>query len=215
MFVFISANVFSQDNENQPKKKDYSNIKTKLTGRVLDAESSKPIEAATVQIYSLRDTTKLVKGTATDKDGNFILADFRPGKYELRVSVIGYNTSKIKEVDVLPMNPEVSVGDIKIKTGSEFVTSEITVEAEKNLMEMGIDKKVFNVEKDIMSQSGSATDILRNIPSITVDSDGNVSLRGSGNVRILINGKPSGLLSTDPASVWNKFQQIQLRELKS
>lgn len=197
----MSASSFSQEIENQPKKKDFSNVKTKITGRVLDAESSKPIESATVQIYSLKDTTKLVKGNATDKDGNFVLADFRPGRYELRVSVIGYNTSKIKEVDVLPANPEVSVGDIKIKAGSEFVTSEITVEAEKNLMEMGIDKKIFNVEKDIMSQSGSATDILRNIPSITVDSDGNVSLRGSGNVKILINGKPSGLLSSDPASV--------------
>jgi len=201
LFVFMSASLFSQEIENQPKKKDFSNVKTKITGRVLDAENSKPVESATVQIYSLKDTTKLVKGTATDKDGNFVLADFRPGKYELRVSVIGYNTSKIKEVDVLPMNPEVVVGDIKIKSGSEFVTSEITVEAEKNLMEMGIDKKVFNVEKDIMSQSGSATDILRNIPSITVDSDGNISLRGSGNVKILINGKPSGLLSSDPASV--------------
>ncbi len=201
LFVFLINSAFSQEIENQPKKKDFSNVKTKLTGRVLDAESNKPIESATVQIYSLKDTTKLVKGTATDAEGNFVLADFRPGKFELRVSVIGYNTSKIKEVDVLPMNPEVSVGDIKIKAGSEFVTSEITVEAEKNMMEMGIDKKVFNVEKDIMSQSGSATDILRNIPSVTVDSDGNISLRGSGNVRILINGKPSGLLSSDPASV--------------
>lgn len=201
LFMFMSANLFSQEIENQPKKKDFSNIKTKLTGRVLDAESNKPVESATVQIYSLKDTTKLVKGAATDAEGNFVLADFRPGKFELRVSVIGYNTSKIKEVDVLPMNPEVNVGDIKIKQGSEFVTSEITVEAEKNMMEMGIDKKVFNVEKDIMSQSGSATDILRNIPSVTVDSDGNISLRGSGNVRILINGKPSGLLSSDPAAV--------------
>jgi len=201
LFIFMYTGVFSQENENQPKKKDNSVVKSRLSGRVIDAESNKPIESASVQIYSLKDTTKLVKGAATDNNGNFSLFDFRYGKYELRVSVIGYNTSRIKEIDVLPSNPEVSVGDIKIKTGSEFVTSEISVEAEKNMMEMGIDKKVFNVEKDIMSQSGSATDILRNIPSVTVDSDGNVSLRGSGNVRILINGKPSGLLSTDPASV--------------
>lgn len=201
LFVFMSASLFSQEIENQPKKKDFSNIKTKITGRVLDAESSKPIESATVQIYSLKDTTKLVKGTATDKDGNFVLADFKPGKYEMRVSVIGYNTSRIKEVAVLPMSPEVNVGDIKIKAGSEFVTSEISVEAEQNIMEMGVDKKVFNVDKDINSQSGSVTDVLKNIPSVTVDSDGNISIRGSGNVKILINGKPSGLLSTNPMAV--------------
>ena len=201
MFTYMSVSGFSQDIENEPKKKDYSNIKTKITGRVLDAESNKPIESANVQIYSLKDTTKLVKGTATDAEGNFILADFRPGRFEMRVSVIGYNTAKIKELDVLPMNPEVNVGDIKIKAGSEFVTSEITVEAEQNIMEMGIDKKVFNVEKDINSQSGSVTDVLKNIPSVTVDSDGNISIRGSGNVKILINGKQSGLLSSNPMAV--------------
>lgn len=201
MFVSMSVGVFSQEIEDQPKKKDFSNIKTKITGRVLDAESTKPIESANVQIYSLKDTTKLVKGTATDQAGNFTLSDFKPGKYELRISVIGYNTARIKEVIVSPMNPEVNVGEIKIKAGSEFVTSEITVEAEQNVMEMGVDKKVFNVEKDINSQSGSVTDVLKNIPSVTVDSDGNISIRGSGNVKILINGKPSGLLSTNPMAV--------------
>jgi len=196
--IILVNTSFSQDEQRQQQNR---NVKTKLYGRVLDKETNKPLESATVQIYSLKDTTKLVKGTATDKDGNFVLEEFRPGKYEVRVSVIGYNTSKIKEVLVSPMDPEVNLGDIKIKSGDEFVTSEIQVEAEQNIMEMGVDKKVFNVEKDINSQSGSVTDVLKNIPSISVDNDGKITLRGSGNVRILLNGKPSGILSSDPNAV--------------
>lgn len=201
LIALLSVNIFAQDLENEKKKRDVSNIKTKLTGRILDFETEKPIEAATVQIFSIKDTTKLVKGTASDSEGYFILTDFKPGKYEVRVSSIGHNTAKIKEVLVSPMEPEVNLGVIKIKLGDEFVTSEITVEAEQNFMEMGVDKKVFNVDKDINSQSGSVTDVLKNVPSVTIDSEGRISLRGSGNVKILINGKPSGLLSTDPIGV--------------
>ncbi|MFA7361437.1 MAG: TonB-dependent receptor [Candidatus Kapaibacterium sp.] len=201
LVALLSVNLIAQDLESEKKNRDLSDIKTKLAGRIIDFESGKPVEAATVQIFSIKDTTKLVKGAATDKDGNFVITDFKPGKYEVRVSSIGYNTSKIKEVTVSPMEPEVSLGDIKIKAGDEFVTSEISVEAEQNFMEMGVDKKVFNVDKDINSQSGSVTDVLKNVPSVTIDSDGRISLRGSGNVKILINGKPSGLLSTDPIGV--------------
>ncbi|MCU0372719.1 MAG: TonB-dependent receptor [Ignavibacteria bacterium] len=202
MNVILITGLFSQEiNERQKNNRDFSNIKTKLTGKVSDKETGKPVEGAAVQIYSEKDTTKLVKGTASDKEGNFILEEFRPGKYMLRISFIGYNTSVIRNIMVTPMEPEVNVGDVKIKTGDEFMTTEIEVTAEQSLFEMGIDKKVFNVEKDINSQSGSAADVLKNIPSVTIDSDGRISLRGSGNVKILLNGKPSGLLSTDPGAV--------------
>jgi len=200
-FILISG-LFSQDqNERQRGNRDFSNIKTKLTGKVSDRETGKPVEGAAVQIYSEKDTTKLVKGAASDKDGNFILVDFKPGKYLLRISFIGYNTSVVRNIMVTPMEPEVNIGEIKIKTGDEFTTTEIEVTAEQSMFEMGIDKKVFNVEKDINSQSGSAADVLKNIPSVTIDSDGRISLRGSGNVKILLNGKPSGILSTDPIAV--------------
>jgi outer membrane receptor protein involved in Fe transport len=200
--IILISVLFSQDqNEQQRRNRDFSDVKTKITGRVTEKETNKPVEGAAIQIYSERDSTKLVKGTSSDKDGNFILKDFRPGKYMLRISFIGYNTSVIRNLMVTPMEPEVDIGEIKIKTGDEFTTNEIEVTAEQSAFEMGIDKKVFNVEKDINSQSGSAADVLKNIPSVTIDSDGRISLRGSGNVKILLNGKPSGILSTDPIAV--------------
>jgi outer membrane receptor protein involved in Fe transport len=204
LLVFINyAN--AQDENNQPKKRDFSNVKTKLTGRVLDNETEKPLESVNVQLYSLKDTNKLVKGTASGNDGTFVLEGFRPGKYLLKISFIGYNTAIKKDLAMTPMEPEVNIGDVRLKIGSEMVTAEIEVTAERNMMEMGIDKKVFNVEKDINSQSGTVTDVLKNIPSVTVDSDGKISLRGSGNVKILLNGKPSGLLTSDPNAVLDQI----------
>ncbi|MCE1165482.1 MAG: TonB-dependent receptor [Bacteroidetes bacterium] len=207
MFLFLIAVVSNAQEENnqQQKKRDFSNVKTKLTGRVLDNESDKPLESVNIQIYSMRDTNKLVKGTATGSDGTFELSGFRPGKYQLKISFIGYNTAVKNNLAFTPTEPEMALGDVRLKIGSEMVTAEIEVTAERNMMEMGVDKKVFNVEKDINSQSGTVTDVLKNIPSITVDSDGKISLRGSGNVKILLNGKPSGLLTSDPNAVLDQI----------
>lgn len=193
-------NLFAQDNQSGTQKVKYYDL-IKISGRVVDNGTEEPVSGAAVQLFSAKDTTKLIKGTETAEDGYFLLADVKPGRYEIRVSHIGYNMTKMKGVMLSPNEPETVLGVIKLKAGEEFVTSEITVEAEQNFMEMGVDKKVFNVEKDINSQSGSVTDVLKNVPSVTIDSDGRISLRGSGNVKILINGKPSGLLSTDPIGV--------------
>ncbi len=205
LLALFAGSSYSQDGENQQKKRDFSNIKTKLSGRVLDTESEKPLESVNVQLYSMKDTNKLVKGIATSNDGTFVLEGFRPGMYQLKISYIGYNTAIKNNLAFTPAEPEINLGDVKLKIGSEMVTAEIEVTAERNMMEMGVDKKVFNVDKDINSQSGSVTDVLKNIPSVTVDSDGKISLRGSGNVRILLNGKPSGLLSSDPNAVLDQL----------
>ncbi len=200
IIVITGLNLAAQDNPNGRQDIKFYDL-IKISGRVVDNDTEEPVPGAAVQIFSSKDTTRLIKGTETAEDGYFLFTDIKPGRYEIRVSHIGYNMTKLKGVSFSPNEPETVLGVIKLKTGQEFVTSEITIEAEQNFMEMGVDKKVFNVEKDINSQSGSVTDVLKNVPSVTIDSDGRISLRGSGNVKILINGKPSGLLSTDPVGV--------------
>jgi outer membrane receptor protein involved in Fe transport len=210
IFVLIVSNLtFSQD---KPKKRNFegSDKKGKVTGVVIDSSSNTPIESATIQLFSLRDSS-LVTGAATNKAGEFSLEP-RYGRFKLKVSFIGYSTTIINNVRVNTETPEVNVGTIKLSAGNEMTTKEIEVEAEAPAFENQLDKKVFNVEKTIVSESGSAVDVLKNVPSVTVDADGNISLRGSTNVKILINGRPSAMLGNDPSAV---LEQIPSKMIES
>lgn len=204
-------NSYSQDRKYR-KQNDNSDKKGKISGVVVDNDNGSPIESATVQILKMRDSS-LVTGTSTDKKGNFsIEAPF--GRFKLKVSLIGYNNAVINNISINPENSEFNAGTIKLSQGSEMTTKEIVVEAEVPLMENQIDKKVYNVEKNIISESGSATDVLKNVPSVSVDEDGRVSLRGSGNVRILINGRPSTMLGTDPTAVLDQIPANQIQSIE-
>jgi outer membrane receptor protein involved in Fe transport len=210
VFVLVfSTLLFSQD---KPKKRNFegSDKKGKITGVVIDSSSNTPIESATVQLFSLRDSS-LVTGAATNKAGEFTLEP-RYGRFKLKVSFIGYNNTVINNIRINTETPEVNVGTIKLFAGNEMTTKEIEVEAEATAFENQLDKKVFNVEKTIVSESGSAVDVLKNVPSVTVDADGNISLRGSSNVKILINGRPSGMLGNDPSAV---LEQIPSKMIES
>jgi outer membrane receptor protein involved in Fe transport len=210
VFLLLISNFsFSQD---KPKKRNIegSDKKGKITGVVIDSISNSPIESATVQLFSLRDSS-LVTGAATNKAGEFTLEP-RYGRFKMKISFIGYNTTIINNIRVNPETPEVNAGTIKLSAGNEMTTKEIEVEAEAPVFENQLDKKVFNVEKTIVSESGSAVDVLKNVPSVTVDADGNVSLRGSSNVKILINGRPSAMLGNDPSAV---LEQIPSKMIES
>ena len=113
------------------------------------------------------------------------------GDYRLEVTFIGYEGEEM----MLELNDSerfLKIGEIDLSTGGATNLDEVTVTAERAIMELGLDRKSFNVEKSVAASGGSAEDLLRQIPGITVDLEGNVSLRGSGGVRFLINGRPSG-----------------------
>ncbi|MBC6995523.1 TonB-dependent receptor [Neolewinella lacunae] len=160
-----------------------------LSGQLLEENTGEPIGFANVAIYNV--TGDLVAGTTSDIDGTFVIKDLPYGDYRLEMSFIGYATEdrqlelseakRFFELDAIALGPD----------GQQL--EEVIVTAERAVMELGLDRKVFNVEKTIAAAGGSAEDLLRQIPSITVDLEGNVSLRGNGNVRFLINGRPSGL----------------------
>jgi outer membrane receptor protein involved in Fe transport len=209
VFMFaVSTFTFSQD---KPKRNsEGSDKKGKITGVVIDSSSNTPVESASVQLFSIKDSS-LVTGAATNKNGEFTLEP-RFGRFKLKVSFIGYNNTVINNIRINTETPEVNIGTIKLSAGNEMTTKEIEVEAEALAFENQLDKKVFNVEKTLVSESGSAVDVLKNVPSVTVDADGNVSLRGSSNLKILINGRPSAMLGNDPSAV---LEQIPSKMIES
>ncbi len=161
-----------------------------FTGQVVDAKSSEIIEFATVSIFNATDSS-LVTGTITDTNGKFELR-VRPGAYYAKIEFLSYEDKIVSGISVGRGEP-VRLGKVGMDLSSQQL-EEITVQAERTQMELRLDKKVFNIGKDLSNLGGSATDILDNLPSVQVDVEGNVTLRGSDNVRILIDGKPSGLV---------------------
>ena len=160
-----------------------------LMGRVVD-EAINPIEFASIGIFSPLDST-LVTGGITDSDGRFGLR-VPEGLYYAKIEFISYEDYAVSDLEITGDKPT-HLDQIILQAGSTFL-EEITVQSERTQMEMALDKKIYNIGKDLSNLGGSATDILDNLPSVQVDVEGNVSLRGSENVRILIDGKPSGLV---------------------
>jgi outer membrane receptor protein involved in Fe transport len=180
-----------------------------ITGTVIDKSSGRPIEFASVLLIHLPDSAA-VKGTASDKKGKFSIADITPGDYLLRCSFVGFASLETGPFVVKAGSTRASIPAIALVNTSKSLT-DVTVVGRRATLNTSIDRKVYNVEQDIMSRSGSASDILKNIPSVEVDVDGNVSLRGSADVMILIDGKPSPLMGRTRAEV---LQQLPANSIE-
>jgi outer membrane cobalamin receptor len=166
-----------------------------IFGRVLDSELQKPIEYATVILMSQRDSSQ-VSGISTDENGKFDLTKIRPGRYYLQISFLGYDLKTIDTILIRPGNLTVDLGDIPLVQSSLNIKG-VEVTAEKPPIEFKIDKRVINVDQQLASTSGTAVDVLENAPSVTVDIEGNVQLRGSSNFTVLIDGRPTILDAND------------------
>ena len=161
-----------------------------FTGQVTDEESGLPVEFATVSLYSTADSA-LVDGGITDGEGKFQFR-IRPGNYYARIQSVAYQQRDIQDITIARGQPA-RLGAITLSTSTRELEA-VTVQGERTQMELALDKKVYNIGKDLSNLGGSAADILDNLPSVQVDVEGNISLRGSDNVRVLIDGKPSGLV---------------------
>lgn len=169
------------------------NTTSTIKGKVVDKITGKPMESATIQVFSSEDSS-LVTGMLTDANGLFSVPNIKDGIYTLKVSYIGYSTAVAKNVNAGKDNRNINFGTIKLEVNAE-TTQEIEVVDEAPVMTFEAGKKIYDAKKDLNAKSGNVMDILKNVPSVEVDNDGNVSLRGSSNVKILIDGKPSALLS--------------------
>ena len=184
-FTFISGVLVAQPNSVDPAPKG------KIKGQIVDQMAQSPLEFATISVMNKVDSS-IVTGGISDMGGQFEV-DVPFGQYFLKVEFIAYAPKEISEVNITKNTPTVDLGKIELSTDAQVLNT-VEVRAEKSQLEMSFDKKVFNVGKDLATTSGTAEQVLDNIPSVTVDVEGTVSLRGSQGVRILVNGKPSGLV---------------------
>lgn len=161
-----------------------------LTGKLLDSDSN-PLMSASIALKSKADSS-IVSGATTDNLGLFLI-NANEGNYYLDISYVGYERRIIN----VNLNRSFDIGKIILEVSS-LTTEDVIVEAERQYMELDLDKRVFNVSQDKTNQGRSVSEILDNLPSVQVDVDGAVSLRGSQNVRILIDGKESGMIGRDP-----------------
>jgi outer membrane cobalamin receptor len=162
-----------------------------IRGRVVDSELQIPIEYVNIVLF-VKANNKQLTGTITDKDGYFALKGIGPGTYRMSVMFMGYHSKQIDPVELKPGQMEIDLGTISLKQAL-IALEGVEVVEEKPAIEFKIDKKVINVSKQYTAISGTAVDVLENVPSVSVDIEGNVSLRGSENFTVLIDGKPTVL----------------------
>jgi iron complex outermembrane recepter protein len=185
----------------------------KVIGIVLDTANSQTLEYVTLTAYSLPDSA-FIGGGITDKNGQFQIP-LPAGRFYLRISFIGYDNRFTKNFAVTPQYTQADLGRIYLRSGAQQLNTVEVADSRADYTN-SIDKKVYDVNQNITNAGGTATDILQNIPSVAVDMDGKVSLRGSENVTILIDGRPSGITGSDrqaalqqvPASIIDRIEVI-------
>ncbi len=172
----------------------------KITAKVVDAQSGETIPFASAIVID-RKTKAIVKGVQADVNGNLIVNALPTGNFTFKVSYVGYQTMVRDSVSISDANNSINLGSIKMKAAKGTALKEVAITAQKATMQLGIDKKVFSVDQSLVSEGGSASDLLQNVPSIQSDIDGNISLRGSTGVKVLIDGKPSMIAGGNVAQI--------------
>ncbi len=194
-------------NDKEPATKGKGTIK----GRVTDASLDKPIEYTNIVLFSAADSS-LITGTVTNKDGTFLLEKLPYGKYFLTANFIGYQKKVLANIELSPEQKELIINNLELNPAVEKL-DDVEVLADRNYVDFKIDKKVVNVSQHINAAGGSVAGVMENIPSVQVDIEGNVSLRGSTNYTVLIDGRPSiltgpELLKQTPANTVENIEII-------
>jgi outer membrane receptor protein involved in Fe transport len=183
-----------------------------IKGMIVEKQSDKPLEFVSVLIKNIADTT-IFRGTTTDKDGTFEIKGLPFGKYRISYSFIGFDKFQVPEMMLDSKNNTIDLGKLYIAESAKNL-SDVLVFGQKSTFVNSIDRKTFYVGQDLMSRTGSVSDLLQNVPSVQVDIDGNVGLRGSDNVTILINGKPSALMGANRAAVLQQMPASTIEKIE-
>jgi ferric enterobactin receptor len=183
-----------------------------ITGRVVDSATAEPIEYASVAL-SLQGETRVINGAVADDKGKFTIDHVPEGTYTLTINFLGYNKLVKDNIIAVSKYSTVQTGDILLVESKSRIKP-VTVIAEKNIIENKIDKIVFNVDRDITSQGGSATDILTKVPMVSVDVDGNVQLMGNSSILFLIDGKPSTMYGNSLVDVLKSIPASQIQSIE-
>jgi ferric enterobactin receptor len=184
----------------------------KISGTIIDSLTQKPVDYATISL-SRNGQTKSTNGALADEKGAFKMENIKPGKYRITISFIGYTPKIIEPIETTLSKPDLNLGNLILSPNAKML-NEVTVVGENAVIENKIDKIVYNAEKDVTSAGGNATDVLRKVPLLSVDYEGNVSLRGSANVRVLINGKPSGVMAGNVGDALKAIPADQIKNVE-
>ncbi|HPG07214.1 MAG: TonB-dependent receptor [Saprospiraceae bacterium] len=187
-------------------------ITGKISGVLQDSTAQTMVEFATVSVLKA-GSDKVVNGTVSEDGGVFKVIELALGKYDVQLSFIGYTTKTIKNIELTPDKPDVDLGTI-LMSSDQLMLDEVEVVGQAAIVENKVDRIVYNADKDPSTAGGDATDVLRKVPLLSVDMDGNVSLRGSSNLQILINGKPSGMFSSNVGDALRMIPSDQIKNVE-
>lgn len=182
---------------------------SKISGFVSDSATAKTVEFASIALVNAADN-KVIDGAVADDKGKFEITGVAPGKYKVLISFIGFKDKTVNNISI-EKGKDVDLGKIQMAANTKTL-DEVTITGEKSMVEERVDRLVYNAEKDITSKGGDASDLLRKVPMLSVDLDGNVSLRGSSNIRVLVNNKPSTIIASNVADA---LKQIPADMIKS
>ncbi len=187
-------------------------VKNSISGKVVDSVSKSNIEYATI-ILSKLNGNQVLSGTTSDSLGNFKLHDVDTGFYNLSFEFIGYKQRILKNIHIQKDHLSHNVGNILLSKNDNTL-KDVVVTSQAKLIDNRIDKIVFNAENDITSQGGVATDLIKKIPQVSIDADGNVELAGNSGIRFLINGKPSTAFGNNVADVLQSIPASQIKSIE-
>lgn len=182
----------------------------RISGKITDANTKAPVDYATITVFK-QGTTTVVNGATSDPKGNFVIDNLPFGEYQVAVDFIGYTRFSLEHVILNNTKTSAVLNNIVIASATKQLKG-VDVVGRASTVENRIDKMVYNAGNDLTAQGGVATDVLKKVPMVTVDIDGNVELQGNANVRFLINGKPSSIFG---ASLADALQSIPASQIKS
>ncbi len=211
MLVMLSVFVQAQ-NYRGGGQRNTEGLGGTVKGIVIDSATNAVVPYANVMLFNDKDSS-LANGTVTDNSGKFIIKGIKPGKYFTTISFIGYKRYRKNNININAKKPNADLGTLKIISSSVKLKT-VVVNGEKEMVTTNLDKQVIDVSKDLSSAGGTALDVMQNIPALTVDIDGNISLRGNSNVTILINGKPSGLSGINSSDVLTQIPSSSIKSIE-
>ena len=200
--VFFSIAVSAQSKTN-----------TIISGKVFDKSTREPLEYATISIIN-KQSGKTITGTVADVKGVFSISNIPFDTYQVNIEFIGYEKTTLDNIVLSVEKRSVSIGTIFLSSSTHNLES-VTVVGDKPVVENKIDKIVYNVSNDITSQGGAAIDVLKKVPQVTVDIDGNVELQGNSNIRFLINGKPSSVFGNSLSDALASIPASQIKSVEA
>jgi ferric enterobactin receptor len=200
MFLVIISNAYAQNNG-------------KITGSIKDAQTHEIISFATATLTD-QNTRATIKGSQTDINGNFVLDNLPAGTFTLRLSFVGYDPVVKENIVIDSPGGVLNLGDVEMNVSKNKVLNEVTVTAKKPTIQNKDGKKVFSVNQSLVSQGGTAADLLQNVPTLQIDINGNVSLRGSTGVKVLVDGKPSLIAGGDVTQILQSIPASSIENIE-